>query len=496
VAKICHDSKAVIRSFAALDVEVKGSSDDTMLAAFLLDPTQDAEAAEAGSRSGLGGVLVPARTTIAGKGKHTLEPVSRSSARPPWAGAIAHAMLGIRRHSCRSASRPAGLKDSLPHDRAADRASCSPTSGAAASTSIARTSRSSASRCRQARRPRGPHLQARRRRIQHRVAQAARRAAVRQARAADQGRCAARRPAGSTEADSSRRSITDHPTHHGSPRAVQAQGHVPRRAAAARVGEDRAAPHNVQPGRGRDRSDLVAGSEPPEHPIRSELGMKIRRGFIAAPKHVLIAAGLLADRAAHPRAPVGRSADERRVPRIGSTSTPRPRAEVFRRAARRGHQGAAPDREGRQLRPVVRPVRLRARAHARESRARRPPSTRAATSSGSRPSTSSWTRSSRCGGPQGGARTLLGRWRPIANLMSKSPARASRGRARCAKTRRCRARERTSSSSRCSAPPSGIVKEQWPIQMLLTVHDELVFEAPHTFPKRSARRSRKRLENV
>ena len=46
----------------------------------------------------------------------------------------------------------------------------------------------------------------------------------------------------------------------------EAQGHVPRRAAAAGLAEDRARPHHVQPGRRRDRPHLVAGSEPPEHP--------------------------------------------------------------------------------------------------------------------------------------------------------------------------------------------------------------------------------------
>src|SRR5258706_2650000 len=93
IAKVCHDSKSVIRALAAHDVEVNGIVDDTMLAAFLLDPTQESEPGEAVAQR-LGGVLLPARTAIAGRAKHSLEGVEVERA-APWAGAITHALLPI-----------------------------------------------------------------------------------------------------------------------------------------------------------------------------------------------------------------------------------------------------------------------------------------------------------------------------------------------------------------------------------------------------------------
>ncbi|HEX3763646.1 MAG TPA: DNA polymerase, partial [Kofleriaceae bacterium] len=93
VAKIVHDAKTVIRAFAIAGVAVDGIVEDTMLAAFLLDPTAEAEPGEAAVQR-LGGVLLPTRATIAGKAKTSLEtvPVERAA---PWAGAITHALLPI-----------------------------------------------------------------------------------------------------------------------------------------------------------------------------------------------------------------------------------------------------------------------------------------------------------------------------------------------------------------------------------------------------------------
>ena len=79
---------------------------------------------------------------------------------------------------------------------------------------------------------------------------------------------------------------------------------------------------------------------------------------------------------------------------------------------------------------------------------------------------------------QGGARTLLGRWRPIPNLMSKRPAARH-------------AAERVAQNTPMQGTGADIIKlamlrtteriaqrEAGRSQMLLTVHDELVFEAP------------------
>src|SRR5262249_17502192 len=91
--KIAHDAKTATRAFLDLGVKVAGIVDDTMLAAFLLDCTQEAEPGEAVAKR-LGGVIVPDRSAVAGRGEHTLEGVERERA-APWAGAITHAVLTI-----------------------------------------------------------------------------------------------------------------------------------------------------------------------------------------------------------------------------------------------------------------------------------------------------------------------------------------------------------------------------------------------------------------
>ena len=91
-------------------------------------------------------------------------------------------------------------------------------------------------------------------RVQHRLAQAARRAAVRQARPRHQG-CA---PHQDRLVDRGRHAraarAPDHQADPRAPRDHQAQGHIPRRAAAAGQPADRPHPHDVQPGRRRDRA--------------------------------------------------------------------------------------------------------------------------------------------------------------------------------------------------------------------------------------------------
>ncbi len=91
VAKICHDSKAVLRTFAGMGVTVAGIAEDVMVAAFLIDPTRPVAAIEAVAEQ-LGGVALPARATLAGKGKTSLETVDADRA-ASWAGAATFAML-------------------------------------------------------------------------------------------------------------------------------------------------------------------------------------------------------------------------------------------------------------------------------------------------------------------------------------------------------------------------------------------------------------------
>ena len=92
VAKICHDAKRVVRAFLDIGVTVAGIVDDTMLAGFLLDPTAECEPGEAIAQR-LGGVMIPARSTIVGRQK-SLESIEVERA-APWAGAITSALLPI-----------------------------------------------------------------------------------------------------------------------------------------------------------------------------------------------------------------------------------------------------------------------------------------------------------------------------------------------------------------------------------------------------------------
>ena len=108
-----------------LGVEVDGVVDDTMLAAFLLDPTAEAEPGEAVALR-LGGVLLPrARPRSRAARSHSLEGIEVERA-APWAGAIVHALLPIA-DQLPDAARDRRPRGSLYRDgRAADRAGCSP----------------------------------------------------------------------------------------------------------------------------------------------------------------------------------------------------------------------------------------------------------------------------------------------------------------------------------------------------------------------------------
>ena len=75
---------------------------------------------------------------------------------------------------------------------------------------------------------------------------------------------------------------------------------------------------------------------------------------------------------------------------------------------------------------------------------------------------------------QGGARTLLGRWRPIANLMSKSPA-ARHAAERVAQNTPMQGTGADLIKLAMLRTHERITREKWPVRMLLTVHDELVF---------------------
>jgi DNA polymerase-1 len=96
---------------------------------------------------------------------------------------------------------------------------------------------------------------------------------------------------------------------------------------------------------------------------------------------------------------------------------------------------------------------------------------------------------------QGGARTLLGRWRPIPNLMSKSPA-ARHAAERVAQNTPMQGTGADIIKLAMLRTSERIAREKWPVRLLLTVHDELVFEAPPALADRLGEALREEMENV
>ena len=98
IAKVCHDHKTAIRVLGELGHPLDGVVDDPMLAAFLLDPTKDPQAPEAVAALAAG-VPLPPRAEVIGKGarhKHSVEMVDVDAA-ARWVGRVAEA-------SCRGAT--------------------------------------------------------------------------------------------------------------------------------------------------------------------------------------------------------------------------------------------------------------------------------------------------------------------------------------------------------------------------------------------------------
>ena len=126
------------------------------------------------------------------------------------------------------------------------------------------------------------------------------------------------------------------------------------------IGLGRPAPHDVPPGRRRDRPAVLVGPEPPEHPdpdgARPADPPRVRRrgaGRDARRRR------LLADRAADPRPRVGRRAPPRRLRPRGRHPPRDGRARAPQGPGGR-HVGRALDGQDGQLRARLRDERLRA----------------------------------------------------------------------------------------------------------------------------------------
>jgi DNA polymerase-1 len=228
-------------------------------------------------------------------------------------------------------------------------------------------------------------------------------------------------------------------------------------------------------------------------PIRSEVGQRIRRGFVAAPGKVLLAADysqielrLLAHLSGDP---VLTRAFKSRVDIHTETA-----AEVFgvprdqvtaehRRVAKAVNYGLAYGQSDFGLARTLDISRTQAHDYSQRYFERFPTIRRYMEDSVGEARA------------RGGARTLLGRWRPIPDLRSKSPA------AR-------RAAERIAQNTPLQGAGADLIKlamiktrerlraERLDVQMLLTVHDELVFEASPDHAERAAAAIKEEMERV
>jgi DNA polymerase-1 len=477
VAKVVHDAKTVIRAFALAGVTVAGIVEDTMLAAFLLDPTADAEAAETVVQR-LGGVLLPTRATIAGKGKAhpSLEGIAVERA-APWAGAITHALLPI------GAELPARLAASglsalyrdveLPVARLLAEVEQVGISIDAAH--FKRLSDDVAGKLSE---------------LEHRVYEAAGTTELNIASPKQLGELlfdklgldtkgVKRTKTGwSTEADTLEALVDAHPV---------VRPILDHRELIKLKGTYLdALPPLISPKTGRVHTTFnqvvaetgrISSQDPnlQNIPIRSELGREIRKGFVAAPGRVLIAADysqielrILAHLSGDPL--LG-TAFRDRIDVHTQTA-----AEVFsvardevtpeqRRIAKAVNYGLSYGQSDFGLARALDVTRTQAAEYSRRYFQRFP------TIHKFMEDIVTLARA------QGGARTLLGRWRPIPNLMSKSP-QARHAAERMAQNTPMQGAGADIIKLAMLATAARIAREKWPVQMLLTVHDELVFESP------------------
>ena len=489
VAKICHDAKRVVRAFLDIGVTVAGIVDDTMLAGFLLDPTAECEPGEAIAQR-LGGVMIPARSTIVGRQK-SLESIEVERA-APWAGAITSALLPI------SAQLPERLQASglaalyrdieLPVANLlaqVERVGIHIDTDHFKRLSADVTTRLAALE-KQIFELAGTELNIGSPKQLGELLFEKLGLATKGVRRTKTG--------WSTEADTLEQ--LDHPI---------IKPILEHREISKLKGTYLdALPPLVSPATGRVHTTFnqvvaetgrISSQDPnlQNIPIRSDLGMQIRRGFVAAPGHVLIAADysqielrILAHLSGDP---LLSSAFRDHVDVHTQTA-----AEVFgvpreqvspeqRRIAKAVNYGLSYGQSDFGLARALDVTRTQAAEYSRRYFQRFP------TIHKFMDEIVAVARA------QGGARTVLGRWRPIPNLMSKSPA-ARHAAERVAQNTPMQGTGADLIKLAMLRTNERIAREGWPVKMLLTVHDELVFESPPDIAEAVGAALKDEMENV
>jgi DNA polymerase I len=492
IAKVCHDAKTVIRVFTDMDIAVDGIVDDTMLAAFLFDAEKESEVIEEAVKR-LGGVIVPARATLVGRGKASFEGVDVDRV-APWAGTIVHSLLPIADELparleqggltalYRELELPIakllahieriGIHIDVAHFKklggevGAQLASLEKQVFAAAGCEFNIGSPKQLSEL-----------------LFDKIG-----LDTKGVRRTKQG--------WSTEADTLESLIDAHPV---------IKPILEHREIAKLKGTYLdALPPLVSPRTGRVHTIFnqvaaatgrISSQDPnlQNIPIRSELGRKIRRGFVAAPGQVLIAADysqielrILAHLSGDP---VLGAAFRDRVDVHTQTA-----AEVFscaredvtpeqRRIAKAVNYGLSYGQSDVGLARALDVSRTQAGEYSKRYFTRFP---------NIRKFMDDVVAVARA---QNGARTVLNRWRPIENLMSKSPA-ARHAAERIAQNTPMQGTGADIIKLAMLAAVKRIAHEKWPAQMLLTVHDELVFEAPKEIADELGAAMKEEMENV
>jgi DNA polymerase-1 len=490
IEKVCHDAKTVTRAFLDIGLTVAGIVDDTMLAAFLLDPTAEAEPGEAVAQR-LGGVVLPERTAIAGRAKTSLEAVEVERA-APWAGAITHALLPIADQL--PARLDAGGLASLYRDIELPVAKL-----------LAQIERVGIHIDVDHFKRLGDEVATKIGTLEKQIFELAGmefnvgspkqlgEVLFEKLGLATKG--VRRTKTGwSTEADTLEQ--LEHP--------IIAPIMEHREISKLKGTYLDALPPLVSPRTGRVHTTFnqvvaetgrISSQDPnlQNIPIRSELGMKIRRGFIAAPGHVLIAADysqielrILAHLSGDP---VLGAAFRDRIDVHTQTaaevfSTPREQVTPEqRRIAKAVNYGLSYGQSDFGLARTLGINRNEAAGYSREYFKRFPNIHKFMDEIVA------------VARAQGGARTVLGRWRPIPNLMSKSPA-ARHAAERVAQNTPMQGTGADLIKLAMLRTNERIIEERWPVQMLLTVHDELVFEAPPAIAEAVGAALKQEMENV
>ncbi|MBL9019696.1 MAG: DNA polymerase I [Myxococcales bacterium] len=476
IEKITHDAKSIVRTFTGQGITVAGIAEDAMLAAFLLDPTAEAEPGEAVAQR-LGGVLLPARATIAGRAKHSLESIEVERA-APWAGAITHALLPI------GEQLPKRLGDSGLQTLYRD-------IELPVALLLAELERTGIHIDVAHFRKLALDVEARLRVLEQTIYAAAGQefnvgspkqlGEILFEKLGLETKGVRRTKLGwSTEAETLDALIDAHPViapileHREISKLKGTYLDALPPLVSARTGRVHTTFNQVVAETGR-----ISSQDPnlQNIPIRSELGKEIRRGFIAAPGHVLIAADysqielrILAHLSQD--AKLG-AAFRDRVDVHTQTA-----AEVFdvpreqvtpeqRRIAKAVNYGLSYGQSDFGLARTLEISRTQAAEYSRRYFQRFP------TIHKFMEDIVTLARA------QGGARTLLGRWRPIPNLLSKSP-QARHAAERVAQNTPMQGAGADIIKLAMLATHRRIVRDKLPARMLLTVHDELVFEAPPT----------------